>query len=252
MYQLNEDDRTFVDRTKSVFDSLANIESTHKCKTVTYVTETETRLVDVNAEAEPVDQVTSSQNSKAIFLVPKVPIKRCLVKKQADYQRNPEKWTKYSLEDVKEFGNGANYAVAMSFLNSRNKLAEEENEDEEMVEQIQFNRPLKKKFDSQKEEVEESFDSDVVALSSIGTDSRSTRKKSAVRRNLRKKTGQDEESDEHKHNTIEVVKKVEKKEKKRSGFAKESVGMDEDEDVVQTFEAADGDANEANQYDLFD
>lgn len=245
MYQLNAD-RQFVNRTKSVFDSLVNIESTHKSNVVAYVSDTDKELIDI--QQEPVEQISNSLSRQPVFKVPKVPMKRCLVKKQAAHQRNPEKWTKYSLADVKELGNGANYAAAMSFLSTRTKIAEG-GEDEEMAEPIQFNRPLKKKCLVDADAETDEIDSSVTEVAVSGSASSSQMKKKLNRRNLRKKVEEEQEEEaEYNHCTIGLGKMV----KKKSSCAGESVGMDEEDAEEDPGEAGDADANEAKHYDLFD
>lgn len=142
MYQLNAS-TSFTERTKSVFDTLLSIESTHQSKAGEYIVQSEQQM-KANDQPEPVDQMTSSfeqlnetksNRGDDIFKVPK-PVKRCHNRRRPDHELNPHKWKRYSLRDVPEMGHGGNYAAAMSFLNANKKQAEETSEP------VVFNRPL--------------------------------------------------------------------------------------------------------------
>ena len=149
MYQL-EANIEFKQRTKTVFDTLLLIESNHNDKKMTY--NEMTNDPDESILKEPVSEITDSfrylnDPKEPVFKMPRTVRRPIFKSKRPDYEKYPEKWKKYSLEGVKEFGNGANYAAAMEFLKTKNKIIEKD----EPMETIQFNKPLsnkKKKFES--------------------------------------------------------------------------------------------------------
>ncbi|XP_059470029.1 U5 small nuclear ribonucleoprotein TSSC4 isoform X2 [Neocloeon triangulifer] len=68
----------------------------------------------------------------------------------ADHQKNPHKWTRYSLGDVssEDMSDRTNTSTALSFLNELRKRREQKEEDEmetdEPTQQVQFKRPARK------------------------------------------------------------------------------------------------------------
>jgi hypothetical protein len=144
MYNLNVNSTEFNQRTKSVFDTLGLLEVSHKTKQTEYA---ESAVIGEEADTEP-------ELNEAIFKVPAIP-KRSInesndfkapkkLKQTPDFLVNPHKWKKYSLEDVNESqtNQSANYTAAMSFLNSKKMIIDEESE-QEVDTQIVFNRPIR-------------------------------------------------------------------------------------------------------------
>ena len=147
MYQLNVN-QTTKNRINSVFESLSSLENSHKAKETDYVMEAEIseEMAEISLEAD---------NKKEFeFKMPSINLyKRELElngnnreakhqKIQPDYVLNPEKWKKYSLEDVQEsqMNASANFFAAINFLKEKNVIKESE---EEYAEPVVFNKPLK-------------------------------------------------------------------------------------------------------------
>lgn len=64
------------------------------------------------------DETKSLRGKESIFKRPEAPISKCLpLGRVPDFRKNPQKWTKYSLNDVEEMSDRSNKAAAMSFLN---------------------------------------------------------------------------------------------------------------------------------------
>lgn len=126
METLSTDLNDFESRSKSVFDSLLSLEHNHKAKEFEYVKQTEQILIEKDLEIER--HIECDTNTQ--FKLPSIDsYKRQLKsasqslskhqKKTPDHIINPDKWTKYSLEDVDAslMSNSANLNAAISFLN---------------------------------------------------------------------------------------------------------------------------------------
>lgn len=159
MYNLNVNSSDFNQRTKSVFDTLANLEASHKFKQTEYLDDQKPEGVD---ETELTNEWDTEHNKEPVFKVPSIPKRSISDSKdfkqskrvKPDHLVNPDKWKKYDLSDVKEMSTGANYSAAMSFFNSKNIITEEE--EEEIDVKIVFNKPIGKgKKSSQLELVDE-------------------------------------------------------------------------------------------------
>ncbi|CAF0706636.1 unnamed protein product [Brachionus calyciflorus] len=136
----------FESRSKSVFDSLLKLESNHKIKESEYLTQSEANLERQESQIlEEIEsefefkvpsitsykrQVTNSSNSIAKHL-----------KKTPDHIANPDKWKKYSLEDVdsSQMSQSANYNAAMNFLNKSDKM---KGDFQKLADKIEFNKPI--------------------------------------------------------------------------------------------------------------
>lgn len=196
MYQLNVNSSDFTQRTKSVFDTLNTLEACHKDKLVDYVQE-------VTIETEDTELVKEAE-----FKVPDIP-KRQLendfksnkkVKKTPDYVVNPQNWKKYSLEDVKDVTPGANYMAAMSFLNSKKMIIEEDEHEENIV----FNKPIgSSKSKTVPNSYEDDFVEEVNQETQVNADNLFKKKKN---RKFQQKV---KESDDEESETKETVNSVE-------------------------------------------
>jgi len=159
MYNLNTNNNQFSQKAKSVFDSLSQLESAHRVK----VNEYSTNQMQIEETLEGEESATFEKTARSnkvkeefVFKVPSADFKQALpsIKKssQPGYVVNPQKWKKYSLEDVdsNQMTNRSNYMAAMSFLNTRKQ--HEDNDLMEHSEQIEFNKPFGKR-ESQAEDV---------------------------------------------------------------------------------------------------
>jgi len=205
MYQLNASS-SFAERTKYVFDTLGVIEMSHNTKAAEYVARTDLNQPDDSSPddttMEPVGQITEKlkdlikerRDDRIFYKVPK-PVKRHSEKKP-DFKKNPEKWKKYDLRDVKDLGDRGNFAAAMSFLNEKNRIMEVDEKEEEEV--IVFNRPLRKKV--LPDCVEEEVDEDVVQEVGEADDAeKGSKGRRAIRRSLRKVVAADEAEEAEVH-----------------------------------------------------
>ena len=206
MYQLNVESTEFTQRTKSVFDTLVNIETCHKTRTVEF---DELEGDEDVEEPNSINEITNSLNllndpKEPVFKMPK-PIKRpvevcndnVMANVRPDYAKNPHKWQKYSLADVKEgqMSANANYAAAMSFLNAQKNTLMETNEEEVDQTPIEFNRPIGGKRNQLVEASEaENVETAELEEKAISV-TENTFKKKSVRKNLRKKDASDENED---------------------------------------------------------
>lgn len=98
MYNIRSEENDFKQRSKCVFDTLSNLESSHKAKEIEYTKEEEIieevqetfKLPDINEYKRKAQKDNLNQNLKH------------QKKQQPDYVVNPDKWKKYSLADVDE------------------------------------------------------------------------------------------------------------------------------------------------------
>ncbi|XP_034656425.1 uncharacterized protein LOC117893791 [Drosophila subobscura] len=110
------------------------------------------RSIDCGTEPEA-GQLKRMRGKESIFKKPEMPIGRCLKpRKTPDYQMNPHKWKKYSLEYV-DISDQSNSSAALSFLRQMDAQRETGAEDDAAMEaggKIEFkkksklNRNLKK------------------------------------------------------------------------------------------------------------
>lgn len=148
MEAISSDLSDFASRSQSVFDSLLSLEHNHKVKEIEYVKQTEQILIEKDFELERHFQYDNNSE----FKVPCIDsYKRQLEnappslskhqKKAPDHIVNPNKWTKYSLEDVdaSQMSNSANLNAAMSFLN---KNKETSTSLEQSLDEIVYNKPI--------------------------------------------------------------------------------------------------------------
>lgn len=171
MYRLNVNNE-FNQRTRSVFDSLETLEVKHKTK--------QTEYVATGSEETQEEECDEIKANDFVFKVPEVPKRLSETndynaakkkKSRPDYEVNPDKWKKYSLEDTKEHSNSANFMAALSFINRQHMIAEEEEINEEKIE---FNKPIGKKMKqkeslSVEEEEEEQSDETVKEVAKTET-----------------------------------------------------------------------------------
>ncbi len=147
MYQLNVNNDAFTDRTKAIFDLLVNNTNNENKIDIEFEEIENDNSIELSADEsvnKPLTQSTSiplnisdltlNENDEKIFVKPTITVSD--FKKQPDYIKNPQKWKKYTLEDVSEsqMSASANLKAAFSFLN-RNEPKFEEQE-------IIYNKPI--------------------------------------------------------------------------------------------------------------
>lgn len=232
MYKIKSSDNQFEERSKSVFDSLSNIEACRKVSALTINASNE-EIIDFNSQNNDVEELnpvgfgeksllkrlkTNDFQFKVPYSVPKQSIKNSIVSygvqikaNTPDHLKNPEKWKKYSLEDVSDtqMSPGANRCAAMSFLKKQtntvdNKQSSKIEHNEEAFRKLadvninlDFNRPIgKNKFRQESALDEQTFeendnqeiDDDKMEIESSNDKSKNLRLfiKKSTRKNLRK------------------------------------------------------------------
>lgn len=140
-FQLKTDNKQFEDRRKNLFDQLDVIEKNHKntlkCEdTMDY--EDTPEIIETSKRSS----TKSFRGKESIFKRPEAPISKCLpVGRIPDFRKNPQKWTKYTLSDVKDeyMTEKSNTAAAISFLKeiedrrTKNMLDETEEVPEKLI-----------------------------------------------------------------------------------------------------------------------
>ncbi|XP_044754228.1 protein TSSC4 [Coccinella septempunctata] len=116
----------------------------------------------------PKSQTKVFRGKESIFKTPQDPVPRNFLKKLPDFKKNPHKWTKYSLEDVKDedISDKANTKAALSFLKdleTRNKAVEKDS-DEAKDQKIIFRRPTSTSVSKQETEDKPSFKSSKIIM----------------------------------------------------------------------------------------
>ena len=102
----------FKERSKSVFDSLTSLESVHNAKANEYIDKSLDNYDPTISSSDRTELKRDDRKDKAIttkdgeFRVPDVPPPRSSPQKrrrqnEPDHVMNPQKWKRYSLEDVK-------------------------------------------------------------------------------------------------------------------------------------------------------
>lgn len=138
----------FESRSKSIFDSLLSLENNHKAKESEYVNQTEEILIQKDIELEHhIQSDLDSQFKISCIDSYKRQLKNAPnplakhQKKTPDHIINPEKWTKYSLEDVdaSQMSTSANFNAAMNFLHKTNETYQDL---KLSMDEIVFNKPI--------------------------------------------------------------------------------------------------------------
>ncbi|XP_001353709.2 uncharacterized protein [Drosophila pseudoobscura] len=118
------------------------------------------RSIDCGTEPE-VGQLKRMRGKESIFKKPEMPIGRCLKpRKTPDYQMNPHKWKKYSLEDV-DISDQSNSSAALSFLRQMDAQRQTEAGDDAEMDaggKIEFKKKSKLNRNLKKLEAEEVAD----------------------------------------------------------------------------------------------
>lgn len=144
-FTINNTSEEFAQRQKNVFDKLNGIQYTKVTADDDSIMENEPESIHLGSDRTQKKITKQFRNRESIFKRPHVPV-RTLSKKIPDYCLNPHKWTKYSLEDVRneDMSERGNTAAALSFLKEladRKDKTETNNEDAETT-KIVFRRNL--------------------------------------------------------------------------------------------------------------
>lgn len=111
----------FTQKRKNLFDCLDNAEKSlvgtslqQQSSVKVQDFSAQDRLKPSNKRLKP--EVRTFRKKESIFKRPELPITKCLpVRHVPDYQKNPQKWKKYSLEGV-DISDNANTSAAFAFL----------------------------------------------------------------------------------------------------------------------------------------
>lgn len=207
-------DDEFEKRSKSIFDTLANLENTHRSVADQYVDKSLDNQEIIDPELVLIANNRGEEQKDVFKMPPPIEtIKRSAseheqsnkkrLRKQPDYELNPQKWKKYSLDDVTEsqMSPSANYFAAMNFLN-RNQTS---SQTVEQSAQIVFNKPIGGKKKPHREEqpnTDEDDQEEPMEVERKPVDEKKFKKISS-RRNLRRK--QVDEPDEEIVHTNQIV-----------------------------------------------
>uniref|UniRef100_A0A1L8DCM7 U5 small nuclear ribonucleoprotein TSSC4 n=2 Tax=Nyssomyia neivai TaxID=330878 RepID=A0A1L8DCM7_9DIPT len=148
----NSQGSQFEDRKKRLFDSLSTAERSIKGTSLEQGDTNERNKhfldrpkVDKKTETK---QVLKFRGRESIFKRPEAPISQCLKpRRRPDYQLNPGKWTKYSLDDV-DTSEHTNTAAAFAFLaeceqRRNDKKSEDEMDVDTSAEKVVFKKSTK-------------------------------------------------------------------------------------------------------------
>uniref|UniRef100_A0A182JZI8 U5 small nuclear ribonucleoprotein TSSC4 n=1 Tax=Anopheles christyi TaxID=43041 RepID=A0A182JZI8_9DIPT len=109
---------SYQEKKNLLFSSLESAEQSIAADSILHqnVNETDYSLVRISKSRTKPIQVDRYQGRESIFKRPNAPIGRCLKRSNLPgYKRNPQKWIKYTLEDV-DTSDRSNTAAAFSFL----------------------------------------------------------------------------------------------------------------------------------------
>ncbi|XP_019871554.2 protein TSSC4 [Aethina tumida] len=146
-FSLNSGDSQFKERQKNVFTQLDFLETSRTTRG------TQTPSEDMEVDQKPADKKLYRRATKqfrgkeSIFKKPQNPAPKNYINKIPDFKKNPHKWTKYSLDDVRDedISDRSNTRAALSFLNDLKSRRSIENADNE---QAESDRPAKVLFNS--------------------------------------------------------------------------------------------------------
>uniref|UniRef100_A0A182MU83 U5 small nuclear ribonucleoprotein TSSC4 n=1 Tax=Anopheles culicifacies TaxID=139723 RepID=A0A182MU83_9DIPT len=140
---------SFEEKKNLLFSSLQTAEQSIAADSILHqenVKEADYSLVHMSkCRIKPI-RVDRYQGRESIFKRPNAPIRQCLKRSTShlpDYKRNPNKWIKYSLEDV-DTSDRSNMAAAFSFLRQMEEQREAaENEQDDGNRQDSSTQPCK-------------------------------------------------------------------------------------------------------------
>lgn len=123
---------TFTNRQKNLFEELDKAREQVRDK---IICDEESMEIDTSSKItlkRKRSETKHFRGKESIFKRPELPLNKCLPPRMApDFQKNPHKWTKYSLEDVhlEDMSERSNTSAALSFL--------QELEDRKNIEKIE-------------------------------------------------------------------------------------------------------------------
>ncbi|CAH0547875.1 unnamed protein product [Brassicogethes aeneus] len=131
-FNLKVDDSNFRERQKNVFDQLNALESIRNKNAAPQPMETDEKPIDKKSYRSATRQF---RGKESIFKKPQNPVPKGYNNRMPDFKKNPHKWTRYSLEDVREedCSERSNTKAALSFLDDlkkRRSAAEQSDESE--------------------------------------------------------------------------------------------------------------------------
>lgn len=137
-FAVNSAHQSFIEKQKSLFDELDKVK----------ITLPDQISMDIEEDEKPTDQSETKtyKGMTSIFKRPEAPLRRCLPpRKTPDYQVNPHKWTKYTLDDVRyeDMSERSNKSAALTFLKDlekRNEANRSNIEDDSKETVVKFNK----------------------------------------------------------------------------------------------------------------
>lgn len=139
-FQLASTHKSFNDKQKDLFKELDKV-------TVLLPQDTEAKIqVDGRDNKFHYPSLKQLRGKESIFKRPEIPLRRCLPRsKIPDFQKHPDKWTKYSLHDVKDedMSELSNKKAALSFLKElENRTITDENAMDSFPNKITFQKSM--------------------------------------------------------------------------------------------------------------
>lgn len=145
----------FAQKRKQLFDCLENAEKSLIGSTLHQTSSANPQdFAGRNERKRQKPEVRTFRQKESIFKRPELPITKCLPSRRVpDYQMNPHKWKKYSLEDA-DISDNANTSAALAFLKEMDRRKDDEEKLEELPSKIEFKKSvhLKKNLEPVEEE----------------------------------------------------------------------------------------------------
>lgn len=163
-FTLKCSDEGFIARQKNLFLALSEIEKkvNNKEEPMEIQSHCEKRRPKIHKSETKV-----FRGKDSIFKTPQDPVPKNFLRKLPDFKKNPHKWTKYTLDDVKDedITDRANTKAALSFLRdleNRNKIVEK---NVDMTDtKIVFRRPISTSTSNQETQDKPSFKSSKIVM----------------------------------------------------------------------------------------
>lgn len=153
-FQLKGQSKEFADRQNDLFNQLDVLEKNSKNRLSNIERPGYNEETFVVSENPHRSETKSLRGKESIFKRPEAPISKCLpVGRVPDFRKNPQKWTKYTLNDVKDedMSEKSNTAAAMSFLKELEARKETNDEMDCSSNKITFNKTALAKSAHEKE-----------------------------------------------------------------------------------------------------
>nr|CAI5823559.1 unnamed protein product [Callosobruchus analis]CAI5847074.1 unnamed protein product [Callosobruchus analis] len=140
---LKSPNEEFTQRQKSVFDRLNDLDNSRKVNTSTSSDPEDRNTDKTNNKKLQRSQTKHLRGKESIFKQPQNPVPKGYLKRMPDFKKNPHKWIRYSLDDVRDedISDKGNTKAAMTFLKElRDRKRSEDMETDDLPSKIVFKR----------------------------------------------------------------------------------------------------------------